>query len=71
VQVPAAGGGVDLRVLAERLASVGAVVANRWIVRADVEDGIQLSVFADGRAIVSGTRDEAKARGIVSRYLGA
>ena len=71
VQVPAAGGGVDLHLLAERLASVGAVVANRWIVRADVEDGIQLSVFADGRAIVSGTRDEAKARGIVSRYLGA
>jgi adenylyltransferase/sulfurtransferase len=71
VQVPAVGSGVDLVALAERLASVGAVVANRWIVRADVEDGIQLSVFADGRAIVSGTRDEAKARGIVSRYLGA
>jgi adenylyltransferase/sulfurtransferase len=71
VQVPSAGGGVDLAALAERLATVGAVVANRWIVRADVEAGIQLSVFADGRAIVSGTRDEAKARGIVSRYLGA
>jgi adenylyltransferase/sulfurtransferase len=71
VQVPSAGGGVDLAALAERLATVGAVVANRWIVRANVEPGIQLSVFADGRAIVSGTRDEAKARGIVSRYLGA
>ena len=71
VQVPAVGGGVDLAALAERLATVGAVVANRWIVRADVEEGIQLSVFADGRAIVSGTRDEARARGIVSRYLGA
>lgn len=71
VQVPSVGGGVDLVALADRLVSVGAVVANRWIVRADVEEGIQLSVFADGRAIVSGTRDEAKARGIVSRYLGA
>ena len=71
VQVPSAGGGVDLAALAERLATVGVVVANRWIVRVDVEAGIQLSVFADGRAIVSGTRDEAKARGIVSRYLGA
>lgn len=71
VQVPAVVGSVDLAALAERLATVGAVVANRWIVRADVEDGIQLSVFADGRAIVSGTRDEARARGIVSRYLGA
>jgi molybdopterin/thiamine biosynthesis adenylyltransferase len=71
VQVPAVGGAIDLDALAARLAAVAAVVANRWIVRADVEPGIQLSVFADGRAIVSGTRDEAKARGIVSRYLGA
>jgi hypothetical protein len=40
-------------------------------VRAGVEEGIELSVFADGRAIVSGTRDEARARAIVARYLGA
>jgi adenylyltransferase/sulfurtransferase len=71
VQVPAAGRAVDLQLIAARLAAVGTVVVNRWIVRADVEDGIQLSVFADGRAIVSGTREEARARGIVARYLGA
>ncbi|MGI9178441.1 MAG: ThiF family adenylyltransferase [Pirellulales bacterium] len=71
VQVPAAGGAVDLAVIAERLAAVGTVVVNRWIVRVEVEDGIQLSIFADGRAIVWGTREEAKARGIVARYLGA
>lgn len=71
VQVPSAGGGVDLAAVAARLALVGRVVANRWIVRADVEEGIQLAVFADGRAIVTGTREEARARAIVSRYLGA
>jgi molybdopterin/thiamine biosynthesis adenylyltransferase len=71
VQVPSAGGGVDLTAVAARLALVGTVVANRWIVRADVEEGIQLAVFADGRAIVTGTREEARARAIVSRYLGA
>ncbi|MCE9632309.1 MAG: ThiF family adenylyltransferase [Planctomycetia bacterium] len=71
VQVPSSGGAVDLAALAMRLAAVGSVVANRWIVRAEVEQGIQLSVFADGRAIVSGTREEARARAIVSRYLGA
>ncbi len=71
VQVPSAGGVVDLKALAARLAVLGSVVANRWIVRAEVEEGIQLSVFADGRAIVSGTREEARARAIVSRYLGA
>jgi molybdopterin/thiamine biosynthesis adenylyltransferase len=71
VQVPAAGDGVDLARVAERLATVGPVHANPWIVRAEVEAGIELAVFADGRAIVSGTREEAKARAIVSRYLGA
>jgi hypothetical protein len=47
------------------------VSANAWIVRSGVEPGIELAVFADGRAIVSGTRDEARARAIVSRYVGA
>jgi molybdopterin/thiamine biosynthesis adenylyltransferase len=72
VQVPApAGAAIDLAAVAERLSAVATVTANPWIVRAEVEEGIQLSVFADGRAIVSGTREEAKARGIVARYLGA
>lgn len=71
VQVPAAGGRVDLAVVAERLAAVAPVTANPWIVRAQVEPGIELAVFADGRALVSGTREEARARAIVSRYLGA
>ena len=71
VQVTAAGGAVDLGRLAARLAELGRVVANPWIVRAEVEAGIELAVFADGRAIVSGTREEARARAIVARYLGA
>ena len=71
VQVAASGGGVDLAALAERLAAVAPVTANPWIVRARVEPGIELAVFADGRALVSGTREEARARAIVSRYLGA
>jgi adenylyltransferase/sulfurtransferase len=48
-----------------------AVTANPWLVRAELEPGILLSVFADGRAIVAGTRDESKARAIVARYVGA
>lgn len=63
--------GIDLAAFAERMAAVGRVVANRWIVRVTVEEGIELAVFADGRTIVSGTRDEARARGLVARYVGA
>jgi adenylyltransferase/sulfurtransferase len=71
VQVPAAGGAIDLGAVAQRLAAVAPVTANAWIVRAAVEPGIELAVFADGRAIVTGTREEARARAIVARYLGA
>lgn len=71
VQLMPAAQGIDLTGLAARLAGVASVTANPWIVRAAVEPGIELAVFADGRAIVSGTRDEARARGIVARYLGS
>ena len=70
VQVPAVvGGRVDLAAVAARLAALGAVESNEWILRAEVEPGIQLSVFADGRAIIRGTRNESRARAIVARYL--
>jgi len=72
VQVAAARpGAVDLAALAAMLKALGAVTANPWLVRAEVEPGILISVFADGRAIVSGTREESKARAIVARYVGA
>ena len=72
VQVMAATLGViDLADLATRLRGVGRVTQNPWLVRAEVEPGIQLSVFADGRAIVAGTREEPRARAIVARYVGA
>ena len=71
VQVMPASPGVDLAAIAARLPSVANVIANQWIVRAQVEPGLELAVFADGRAIVSGTRDEIRARAIVARYLGS
>ncbi|MFM7250965.1 MAG: ThiF family adenylyltransferase [Planctomycetaceae bacterium] len=72
VQVAAPpGAAVDLAAFAARMAACGRVTANPWIVRVALEGGIELAVFADGRAIVSGTRDEARARGLVARWLGA
>jgi len=72
VQVaPPPGAAVDLEAFARRAATLGRVTANPWMVRVAIEPGIELAVFADGRAIVSGTRDESRARGIVARSLGA
>ncbi len=64
------GGRLDLEALARRLAAVGSVETNRFLVRADI-DAYRLTVFADGRAIVGGTSDPAIAKSIYARYVGA
>ena len=62
---------IDLEQLAKRLSLLGRVVSNPWLVRFEVEPGLSLSIFSDGRTIVSGTREEPRARALVARYLGA
>ncbi len=61
---------VDLEDLARRLAPLGVLEKNRFLLRA-VIDGYQLTVFADGRAIISGTYDLAVAKSLYARYVGA
>jgi len=57
--------------LGTRLASGGAQVQqNCFLLRLQVTP-YELTVFADGRAIVKGTRDTSIARSIYSRFVGA
>ena len=67
---PAPGTRLDLDQLASRLAPVGPVESNRFLVRARVE-GVELTVFGDGRAIVSGTKEKERARAVYARYVGS
>jgi len=70
VQVATAGSGcVDLDALAARLRGVAVVTVNEWLLRAEVEPGIRISVFADGRTIVDGTSDLTRGRAVAARYL--
>jgi len=63
---------LDLPVLAERLGAHGKFEAMRFLVRGRLEaDGVGLTVFADGRAIVEGVTDPAAARAVYARYIGS
>ncbi len=64
------GARIDLEELCRRLAPLGPLVKNRYLVRADVGN-CQLTVFADGRAIVTGTTDPGAAKSLYARYVGA
>jgi len=61
--------GVDLEELARRLAGLGSLERNRFLLRA-VIDKYQLTIFADGRAIVTGTYDLGVAKSLYARYVG-
>ena len=71
VQVsPPPGTRIDLEALAARLAAAGRIEKNRFLVRATL-DGHEITVFGDGRAIISGTQEADRARALYARYVGA
>lgn len=71
VQVSAADGTrVSLPQLASRLESAGSVLLNEFLLRFEA-DGVEFTVFGDGRAIIKGTTDESVARTLYARYVGA
>lgn len=61
---------VDLDRLAKRLSEQGETTLNPFLTRVCVE-GMQITVFADGRAIVVGTDDPAAARSAYARIVGS
>jgi adenylyltransferase/sulfurtransferase len=67
---PGPGRTADLDAIERRLAPLGPVTRNAWLLRASIDE-CTLAIFADGRAIVSGTPDEARARALYDRYVGA
>ncbi|HEX4001610.1 MAG TPA: ThiF family adenylyltransferase [Candidatus Acidoferrales bacterium] len=63
---------LDLAELSRRLASASAaeVRNNDFLLRFRIAP-YELTVFADGRAIIKGTKDPAVARSLYARYIGA
>jgi molybdopterin/thiamine biosynthesis adenylyltransferase len=59
----------DFDGLEERLARLGRVRRSEFLLSADVED-VSLTIFSDGRCVVRGTGDPARARSLYDRYVG-
>jgi adenylyltransferase/sulfurtransferase len=66
---PAAKAKVSLTDLAAKLATLGQVSSNEFLLRFAVNK-YRITVFADGRSIVGGTSDLAEARVVHARYIG-
>lgn len=66
---PASPSDIDLQIIGERLASLGEVKVNEYLLRFSSE-GNEITVFRDGRAIIKGTDDIRTARSLYARYIG-
>jgi len=60
---------ISLEALEQKLAGVGEVSRNKFLLRFNVDD-YKLTVFPDGRAIISGTEEIAEAKTVYSKYIG-
>jgi molybdopterin/thiamine biosynthesis adenylyltransferase len=67
---PAADAALDLDRLEERLAPLGEVERNKFLLRFHAEP-YTLVVFPDGRVLVQGTDDISLARSLHAKYIGA
>jgi adenylyltransferase/sulfurtransferase len=63
-------GTLDLAELAQRLAPLGEVATNEYLLRARL-DGYEVTVFPDARAIIKGTDEPSVARTVYARYIGS
>jgi adenylyltransferase/sulfurtransferase len=60
---------IGLDQLEAKLATVGQVSRNKYLVRAAIGD-YNLTVFPDGRAVIGGTEDIAEAKSVYAKYVG-
>ena len=58
-----------LEAIASRLASECRVTANAYFLKFQLE-GLQWTLFRDGRALLTGTEDIELARKLFARYIG-
>lgn len=74
------GDSIDLARLHERLSRHGRFEVTPFLVRGMLErerasdnggEGVQVTVFADGRALFHGIQEESRARALYARYIGA
>ena len=61
---------VSLEALEAKLAGVGRITSNRFLLRLAVDDFL-ITVFPDGRAIVGGTEDIAEAKTVYAKFIGS
>jgi adenylyltransferase/sulfurtransferase len=70
VQLSHPGTSISLADLARRLAGIGPITLNQYLLRLKVPPH-EITIFPDGRAIISGTDEISAARTLYAKYIGS
>jgi molybdopterin-synthase adenylyltransferase len=70
VQLSHTGSNVSLAELAQRLDGVGPITQTQYLLRLQISP-YEITLFADGRAIITGTDNIAVARNVYAKYIGS
>ncbi|WP_090575701.1 ThiF family adenylyltransferase [Paenibacillus sp. OV219] len=62
---------INLQHMAERLERSCTVTRNPYLLKAELPEGERLVLFPDGRVLVQGTEDLARAQTLYDRYIGS
>lgn len=62
---------IDIQHMADRLARSCNVTRNPYLLKAELPEGERLVLFPDGRVLVQGTEDIARAQTLYDRYVGS
>ncbi|MEO1527151.1 MAG: ThiF family adenylyltransferase [Planctomycetota bacterium] len=71
VQIQSRHGEVDLTAVSNHWQSIGRVKKTRFFARLELDEVTQLTLFRDGRILVQGTDDLARARSLADRFVGS
>lgn len=63
-------GPLDLQLWEDKLSQVCTISRNPFLLKAQLPEGERLVLFPDGRVLVQGTEDPARARTVYDRYFG-
>lgn len=70
-QIPAGQTSINLEKLAARVARSTKTSANEFFVKIQPRAGVEMTVFADARAVIRGVANEGEARAFYDRFVGA
>jgi adenylyltransferase/sulfurtransferase len=61
---------IDIEELSKKLSPLGKTVFNQYLLKFYINQ-FEMTVFPDGRAIIKGTEDTARAKSLYAKYIGA